>query len=348
MFYLFHARSNGSLFVILALAVTLPLGTRCPAQERGVLTLDASIALPGVKGRIDHLSVDLKGERLFVAAVENHSVEVIDLKAGRRVHTIADLPEPQGVLYEPSSNRLFVASALDGSVRIFDASTFEEVATAKFPDDADNLRYDPHSQRVIVGFAGAKQLRNRGEGSGGLGFIDLNGKIAAEIVVDARPESFQVEQNGTRVFVNVPDKKEVQVFDTVRRASIYRWPLTVEDNFPLALDEVHHRALVGCWQPPLLLVFDTEDGKLMGSTAIAGKSDDLFYDAARGRVYVLTSAGFLEVLQQKDPDHYERTARFPTPSGTQTGLFVPEWSKLFAAVRRQGQENAEIRIYRAH
>jgi len=338
-----------SLLASLLLTALLVLSRPAVGQEPPVLSLETHIPLPNVKGRIDHLSVDVKGQRLFVAAVDNHTLEVVDLKSGQRVHTITDLAEPQGVFYDASTNRLFVACALDGVTKIFDGTTFQVLATVKYPDDADNVRYDARGKQVIVGYAGAKQLRKRVEGTGGLGFLDSNGKkIGDDIVIDAHPESFQVEQAGTRLFVNVPEKKEIEVVDAVKRTVLARWPLSSQDNFPMALDEAHHRLFVGCWMPPRLLVLDTKTGMEVASGEIAGSTDDLFYDARRGGVYVLTSQGFLEVFQQKDPDHYARIARYPTPPHTQTGLFVPEWGKLFAAVQRLGEKSAEIRVYQAH
>ena len=113
----------------------------------------------------------------------------------------------------------------------------------------------------------------------------------------------------------------------------------------MALDESHHRLFVGCWKPPQLLVFDADTGKEVASGEIAGSTDDLFYDSQRARVYVLTSKGFLEVFQQKDPDHYHWIARYSTPPRSQTGFFVPEWGKLFVAARHQGQQSAEILVY---
>jgi len=218
----------------------------------------------------------------------------------------------------------------------------------KFPDDADNIRYDARGKGVIVGYAGAKQLRKRQEGTGGLGFLDANGKKTGDIVIDAHPESFQLEEAGTRLFVNVPDKNEIEVIDAVKRTVLARWPVSFQSNFPMALDETHYRLFVGCWMPPRLLVFDTATGKEVASGEIAGPTDDLFYDARRGRVYVLTSQGFLDVFQEKDLDHYERIARYPTPPHTQTGLFVPEWGKVFAAAQQQGEQSAEVRVYQAH
>jgi len=317
-------------------------------QESSVLSLKAHIPLPNVNGRIDHLGVDVKGQRLFVAAVDNHTLEVIDLKSGQHVHTITDLAEPQGVFYEAATDRLFVACALDGAAKIFDGTTFQVLATAKFPDDSDNIRYDARAKRVIVGYAGAKQLRKRTEGTGGLGFLDSNGNKTGNVVIDAHPESFRLEELGNRIFVNVPDKREIEVIDRVKFTVLARWPVTsAQGNFPMALDETHHRLFVATWTPSRMLVFDTETGKEISAGETAGPSDDLFYDSRRGRVYVLTGAGFLEVFQDRDHNHYDRIAHYPTPPHTQTGLFVPEWGRLFAAVQRQGEQSAEIRVYEA-
>jgi DNA-binding beta-propeller fold protein YncE len=343
MFKRFHAASC-VISILLAGLVDNP----ARAQKSEVLSLDVRIPLPGVKGRIDHFSVDVRGQRLFVAAVENHTLEVIDLKLRARVHTLADLAEPQGVFYDPSTNHLFAACALDGATKIFDGTTFQTLATVKFPDDADNIRYDARTQGVIVGYAGAKQLRKRETGTGGLGFIDANGKKLGDIVIDAHPESFQLEKSGSRIFVNVPEKSEIEVIDAVKRTVLARWPVSAQDNFPMALDEAHERLFVAVWKPPQLLVFDTETGKQVAAGAIAGKTDDLFYDSARRRVYVLTAEGYLEVFQQKDTDRYDRIARYPTPPRSQTGLFVPEWGKLFVAVPVHGEQRAAVRVYQAH
>lgn len=336
--------------ILTLLVVTqLALSSLAAGQESSALSLKAQIALPNVKGRIDHFSVDVKGQRLFVAAVDNHTLEVIDLKAGRPTHTIADLAEPQGVFYDASSNRLFVACGLDGVTKIFDGTTFHVLATAKFPDDADNIRYDARGKRAIVGYAGAKQLRKRTDGTGGLGFLDSNGNKVGDVVIDAHPESFRLEETGNRIFVNVPDKKEIEVIDGTQLTVLARWPVTsAQGNFPMALDEAHHRLFVATWTPSRMLVFDTQTGKEVATGETAGPSDDLFYDPRRSRVYVLTSAGFLEVFQDKDHNHYDRIAHYPTPLHTQTGLFVPEWGTLFAAAPRQGEQSAEIRVYEAN
>jgi YVTN family beta-propeller protein len=122
------------------------------------LRIEKTIELPDVQGRIDHMSVDVKGARLFVSALGNNTVEVIDTKAGKRVKTIKGLQEPQGVLYVPATDRLYVANSKDGSVRIFDGSSYAPLKTLDYGDDADNLRYDPDHPRIYVGYGGGSGM----------------------------------------------------------------------------------------------------------------------------------------------------------------------------------------------
>jgi DNA-binding beta-propeller fold protein YncE len=347
-----------SAVATLFLATILGWSGSAGAQDSPVLSLKSHIALPGVKGRIDHFSVDVKGQRLFMAGVGNHTLEVIDLQSGKRIRTIPDLAEPQGVYFDATTNRLYVACGLDGVTNFYDGTTFQLLGSVKFPDDADNIRYDARSKSVIVGYAGAKELRKREEGTGGLGFIDASGKKTRDIVIDAHPESFRLEEKGTRLFVNVPDKQEIEVVDVEKGTILKRWPVSAKNNFPMSLDEMHHRLFVGAWTPPRLIVFDTDTGTEVASLElgekgvvkkdIVGATDDLFYDSARSRIYVLNALGSIDVFQQKDPDHYDLIRTIPTPPRTQTGLFVPDWGKLFVGVVQQGKDDAEIRVYQAN
>ncbi len=222
-----------------------------------------------------------------------------------------------------------------GATKLFDAGTFQLLETVKYSGDADNIRFDARGHRIIVGY-----------GDGALGFLDSSGKKTGEIALDAHPESFQLEKTGTRVFVNVPDKKEIQVADLVKNIAIAKWPVTSAlKNYPMALDEAHHRLLIGCRTPARMLVIDTETGKQTASVEIVGDTDDLFYDAAKRRVYVIGGQGFVDVFEQKDSDHYDRAGHYTTAPGARTGLFVPDWEKLFVAVPHRGEQRAEILVY---
>jgi hypothetical protein len=314
-------------------------------QDPSGLELKSRIPLSNVKGRLDHLGVDTKGHRLFLAAFNNQSLEIVDLHEGARVRTLTGLGNPQGALYLSEITRLFVSCSSDGAVKIFDGSSFRYISAVELSSDADNLRYDFHSGSIVVGYGGEKFLRGkaeRGHGEGALAFLNAKGEKTGEIALDAHPESFQIERNGTRVFVNVPDHHEIEVADVEKRKVVARWPVTLcTDNFPMSLDEGHHRLFVGCRNPSLLLVFDTVSGKSVAHYATVDNSDDLFYDAGKQRIYVL-GEGAIETWQRQDEDHYRSAGRTATPANARTGLFVGEWNRLFLAVSANATHQAEM------
>src|ERR1700720_387927 len=110
---------------VLGLALLASWSVQAYAQDHSPLRLIQKIPLPNVKGRIDHMDVDVKGKRLFVAGLENGTLEVVDLKAGKWTRSIPGFKAPQGIAYVPALNKLFVASNDDGMVRVFRGDTFE-------------------------------------------------------------------------------------------------------------------------------------------------------------------------------------------------------------------------------
>jgi hypothetical protein len=318
------------LLVVFLASIALAWG-----QADAPLRLEKTIALPDVQGRIDHMSVDVKSGRLFISALGNNTIEVLDINAAKRLTTIKGLREPQGVLYVGDTNRLYVANGEDGSVRIFDANSYKLLSTLNYGEDADNLRYDPVHKSVYVGF-----------GAGALGEIDKNGNKVAEIRLDAHPESFQLEKAGPRIYVNVPNARRIAVVDRERHAVIATWKTDLAfANFPMALDEPDHRLFVVTRLPPRLLVMDTASGNIIQKLPAVSDSDDVFYDAARKRIYASGGGGEISVFQQKDPDHFSELPHLNTVKGARTSFFSPDLDRLFLAVRREGEQSAEIRIY---
>ena len=308
------------------------------AGETTPLRLVQTIPLPNVDGRIDHMAVDIKGQRLFIAALENNTVEVLDLRAGRHIRSITGLHEPQGVSFIPEFNKIFVANAKNGACDVFDGSSFQLIKSINFSEDADNIRYDATTRRVYVGYGG-----------GGLGIIDAaTGDQLGDIRLEGHPESFQLEKSGTRIFVNIPTAQKIVVVDRDKRATTTSWPTAgATANFPMAFDETHHRLFVGFRKPARLIVFDTESGKVVANLESPGDADDIFYDSARQRIYISGGDGFVAIIQQQDADHYKTLAKIPTASGARTSLFVPELSRLYLAVPHRGAQRAEIRVYEA-
>ena len=327
--------------IVAGLAVALALLRATGAAvaqpvETAPLQLEAKIPLGNVHGRIDHMAVDLKRQRLFVAELGNDTVGVVDLANRKLLHTIAGLKEPQGVGYEPATDTLYVANAGDGSVHSFEGNEYKPKGRIELGDDADNIRVDAAANRVFIGY-----------GSGALAAIDpATRRKVGDIPLKAHPEAFQIDPGTGQIFVNVPDAHGIAVVDRASRKQTSKWPIPDHGaNFPMALDSVHRQVLVIFRAPAELGVFSMTGGKLIATAETCGDADDLFIDAKRGRVYVSCGAGSVDVFEANGAT-YRRTARIPTVSGARTSLFVPELDRLLVAVRTSTAEPAAIWVFR--
>jgi YVTN family beta-propeller protein len=298
------------------------VGTKALAQsgDKEPLQLEAKILLGDVRGRIDHMAVDLKRQRLFVAELGNDSVGVVDLANRSLIRTIPGLNEPQGVGYEPSTDMLYVANARDGSVRLFEGNEYKATGRLELGSDADNVRFDAATKRVVIGF-----------GDGGLAVIDPSTRGKAQSVsLKAHPESFQIVQD--RIFVNLPDAHAIAVVDGASGRQLTTWPMTKSGNFAMTIDRDRGRILVVFRNPPELAVFAMADGKSIANVETCSDVDDLFVDVKRSRVYVSCGAGYVDVFEAEGAA-YRRIARIPSAAGARTSLFVPELDRLLVAVR---------------
>jgi DNA-binding beta-propeller fold protein YncE len=306
-----------------------------PASE--ALQLKQTIALPGVEGRIDHLDIDAAGDRLFVCALGNNSVEIIDLRKGERIHSIGGLGAPQGIAYLPAAGRLLIANDKSGQCQIYDAKSWELIGAIDLQDDADNVRYDSATNEIFVGF-----------GDGGIAVINsVDGKRTRTIKLAAHPEAFALEKNGRRIFVNVPGAHQVAVIDRTKGEVTATWKTAgASANFPIALDEANHRLFIACRNPAKLVVLNTDSGAVVTTLEISGDADEVFYDAKRSRLYTICGEGFIDVIEQTAADQYRRSAKILTAGGARTGFVNSERDELFVAIPQRGAQSAEIRRYK--
>jgi len=296
----------------------------------------ADIAMPGVKGRIDHFAVDAKRHRLFVAALGNDTLEVLDTGARKRERSLDGYGEPQGIVHVADTNRVFVANGGSNRVDILDAESLVLLGRVNGLEDADNVRYDAQARKVYVGY-----------GSGALRVLDATtGAPSGDIALPGHPESFQLEKKGPRIFVNVPTAGRVTVVDRVKQAVVAGWSVPAAANFPMALDEAGRRLFVGTRAPALLLVYDIDSGRIVAKLSIGGDTDDLFYSPMRKRVYVVCGEGRIDVIRQDDPDHYARDGSVTTAPRARTGLLVSEDDTLYVAAPASGASHARVLAYK--
>jgi DNA-binding beta-propeller fold protein YncE len=325
--------------IVLALTVVVLVGSTF-VSAAPVLQEIERIELPDVTGRIDHMVVDIVGKRLFVAALGNNTVEVIDLAHRRVIKSLTGFEEPQGVLLLTEQKRLLVTNGEDKVTDLIDSETLAPLGKIQSREDGDNIRYDAQTREIYIGCGSGRDsaiaVINAADMQSNTKYIALSG----------HPESFQLERSGKRIFVNVPTSGKVEVIDRERGEVVASWSISEQANFPMALDEAHHRLFIGTRKPAKLLVLDTETGKIVANLASVGDADDIFYVAETRRVYVSGDEGFVYIFQQQDPDRYILLDKIATEKGARTSLFVPKWNQLYVAVPNSSASAAHIRVFR--
>jgi DNA-binding beta-propeller fold protein YncE len=205
----------------------------------------------------------------------------------------------------------------------------------------DNLRYDAATHRVYVGFGE--------EETGAIGIVDAaTDERLQEYKLGAHPESFQLESTGPNIYVNLPDLKQIAVINR-KTGGVTRWPMTLEHNFPMALDEADHRLFVATHEPARLAVLDTNSGRSIAELPCVQDADEVYYDAGRKRIYIPGGEGYISVFQQTDPDHYQLLAKVSSTLGARSAGYFGKgrkgFDRFFLGVPARADHGAEIWIY---
>jgi DNA-binding beta-propeller fold protein YncE len=331
-----YRRMDGLFIVTLLLCGSF---SACIAQApfgTHLLHLSKTIQLPEVKGRIDHLDINVKDQVVYMAALGNNTVEVLDISTGKSIHSIKGLDEPQGVGYIPQKNEIIVANGGNGDCYFFNAHSFEKVATIHLESDADDVRYDSSEKKIYVGY-----------GKGGIAVIDpYTHKQVGDVKLPAHPESFQLDTKLHLLFVNLPDAHMVGMVDLIQLKLTGKWKRsTPSANFPMAVDTVHHRVFVGYRHPARLVVYDGSTGKELVMNEMTGDADDLYYDDKTAEVLVSGGEGTINIFQQQGDYIYKQIANIPTRNGARTSLWVPQLRTLVVAARAASGEPADLLVY---
>jgi hypothetical protein len=331
-------------FLLFATAAILIMGNPKPIAAQisehpvSLHLIEQHFSLTGVKGRVDHITADPKRKLLFVSAVGNNTIEVVNLFGGYTVHSISGFDTPKTSVFIPELDKLVVISTGDAKVRIFDGANYELQKTIDLPGDFEMIRYDRTSKKLYVGWGDPK-------GNGGIAVIDpaTGEKLKQEFNLGGSPESFEVEESGSHIFANVPDAGDVVVSVDRNTGETKKWPITGgKKNVAMALDEADHRLFTITRRPAVMAVFDTVEGKQVATLPVVGDCADVFYDKSRKRIYAIGGWGYISVFQQKDPDHYELIENVATAPGVRTGYFYPKRDLLYVAVQPKGGEAPQL------
>lgn len=328
-------------FIFAALLPKLAL-----AQTRDKLRLVQTIPLPGVKGRLDHMDLDIKGKRLFVAGLEKGSVEVVDLATNQWKSSIPGLRKPQGIAYVGSLNKLFVASGDDAMLRVFRADTLDLLDAIQLQPGPNRVVYDPHTKLLYVGYGGGDTGTEPGE----IGIIDAQtDKHIGDIRVSAHPAELLLDSSGHTLYVFASLKKQIEVINTRSRSVKATLPVSSRRPGDAAFDEPTHRLLIGTRIPANMIAMDSQTGKEVAKLPTAEGMDGVFFDAKRKRIYISggrgADAGFVFIYQQLDPNHYETIGKISTRPGAGTSFWSPELDRYYLAAPASDKESAAILVF---
>lgn len=341
------------------IALLAGFATATSAQEKRALRLVQTIPLPGVTGRLDHMGVDLKKKRLFVAAVANNTLEVVDLTGAKVIKSLAGFKDTQDALFLGGDfNKLYVSS-LDGHVRVFQGESFWPVQDFKVEPDPNRLYYDPSTNLIYFGYGG----QNAGfdayervgilQPKGGAGYDQLVADMIAPTPRPGHLAEIAMDDNGLLLICDSRADRIYQ-FDARKRELIKSWPARGDGAADMALDRTSHRLFVGTRTPPEMTVYDSLSGKEIQNLPAPETMDGVHYDADLKRVYMTggrwygtpdASPGWIYVYEQKDPDHYEVLSKIKTRPGSGTSLFVPQLDRLYVASQAIGDQDAAILVF---
>jgi DNA-binding beta-propeller fold protein YncE len=321
--------------ILLVIALASPIGAK--GQEHS-LVLAQTVSVPGIQGGFNHMSVDAVRHRLFAAAPTNTTLEVIDLQTGKPLRSLQG-EKPAAARYAPEFDQLYVPRGQH--LVIYDGKTLEMIKSIDLQSSLDEMQYDPQAKQLYVGCMSAEKP--------GIAVISIpDGTWLGVIPLPAKPQGFAVELGGDRIFANVPSVKQIAVLNRKSRTALPPWDLQAfQGNSPIAFDEARHRLFVGARNPARLVVIDTDTGKVVAWVDINKDTDDLFYDSDHKRIYVSCGEGFVDIIQQRDADHYQSIARIPTVAGARTSTFSVRLNSLFVGVPQRGDKPAEVQVFKA-
>ncbi|TAN12236.1 MAG: YncE family protein [Chitinophagaceae bacterium] len=326
--------------LLLTLISISSLFTSCNGQEtfgNQYLKLVKVISLPDVKGRIDHIDVNEKERIVYISALGNNSMEVVNLLRGKVIHTIDGLSEPQGVVYISKQDEVFVANGGNGDCYFYDANTFKKTAIVHLPSDADDVRYDSVQGKIYVGY-----------GEGGIAIIDVNTKKqTGDIKLPAHPESFQLDIPSGKIWVNIPEAGMIAVLDENKGKIIAEWRIhDPSEYFPMAYDNRDHRLFVGCRRPARLLVLDSESGKKLAELSCTSDADDMYYDKNTQRILISGGSGYMDIFQRAGIDTYKQIAHLRSRAGARTSLWIPQMKEWLLAAPAGRGNTAALLVYK--
>ncbi|HZS46238.1 MAG TPA: YncE family protein [Blastocatellia bacterium] len=283
----------------------------------------------GGEGGWDYLNVDSANRKLYVS--HGNHVVVIDIDKNEVVGDIPDTTGVHGIAIANDLNRGFTSNGRGNSVTIFDLKTLKVIGTVAIKgQNPDAIAYDPFTKRVFT-FNGRSHDVTAIDGA--------TGEVVGTLDVGGKPEFAQSNGKG-RMFVNIEDKDEVIAFDPKALTVIGHWPLAPgKGPSGMAIDIEHNLIFSGCGETDLMVMTNTETGKVVGSAPIGKGVDANAYDPGTKLAFSSNgqAGGTLTVVHVDSPTKFTVVENVPTHTGARTMALDPKTHNVYLAIAEYGQ-----------
>lgn len=329
-----------------AVCATVLLAAGLGTAASAPLKLVARYPMPAsVAGRFDHSGADVRGNRLFLAAESAHEVLVFNLRTGKFIRSIPAIRIPHAIFYREDLDRIYVTDGGAGEVKVYNGRNYHLIAAVKLKVDSDSIGYDPQTHYLYADNGGG----DANESFSMLSVINTStDRKVADIKLDGDTlEAMRLAKSSPLMYVNDPAKSQVDVVNRKQRALTAAWPVAgCQRNVAMALDGVTHRLFVGC-RSGAILVFDTQDGKVINSLRIPHGIDDLILDPVHKRIYASCGSGrgSIMVYQEDSPDRYSLLGDVASAPGGKNELLVPKLGELFVTIPPRAGQRGEVYVY---
>jgi DNA-binding beta-propeller fold protein YncE len=255
----------------------------------------------------DYITVDSAARRVYLS--HGTEIKVLDADTGALVGNINGLKQDHGVAVASEFGRGFITDGGQGKVIIFDLQTLKITGEAKADQDADSIVYDPSSKRVFV---------MNGDPHSSTVIDAKSGSVVSTIDLGGGPEFAVADGKGT-VYVNIEDKSELVAIDSNTLKIKSRWPLAPAGApTALAMDVQHHRLFSAGRNPQMLVVLDSDSGKVLQSFPISAGVDAAAFEPETGLIFVSTRDGMVHIFHEDSPDKFSESETIKTEFGAKT------------------------------
>ena len=334
---------NGLVLILSCLVIlSLPIQT---AYSQETLQPVAKFVMPAsVQGKFDHLGIDERGSRLFVAAESAHQVLVFDLKSGKYLRSITGIEIPHAIFVREDLNRIFITDGGAGALKVYDGRTYALLKTIPLKVDADSIGYDPatHLLYIVNGGGDAHETFSM------LSIVDTtrDAKVGDVKIDGDTLEAMALEKSTDKMYVNNPAKNTVTELNRKNRSIVANWPVKLgKHNVAMALDEAGHRLFIASRSGDIS-VFNTETQKELTSLPIGKGVDDLAFDSATKRLYAPCGGdGLIYVYEQRGKDQYTLIGKVPSGPGGKNALLDKSLGRYFVIIPPQGSTPGAVYAY---